>query len=303
VRQYLGRGPALGFALALTLGRPLRLLAILAPAALLVAGAALAALLALRVVALPAASGVRPVVTVVMPAGSGAPEAAHVREVLTATEGVESLQFVPRDAALADLARRPALAGAAIAELQPNPLPDAWIATFSPTAGAARVESGIEHWRKDSWVASVEYDPAPWRKWDAGIRAGRALLLLLAGIAAAALAGALATCALAVPFPAREETRVLLDLGAEPGAIRRPFAYCGAIQLGLATLAGWGALAAAMQWLELPFAQLAAATGLELRLEPVSPLLALGAAAALGCLGWALAAIATAVRFKQVSSY
>jgi cell division protein FtsX len=223
MRHLCGRGPALGLAISQLARRPLRLAAAVSLAGLLVAVLAIPAGAWLRGSVPGAPASPRAQATVLMPVGAGSPESAHVREVLERADGLESLRFLPRDLALAELARRPALAGVNVAGLQPNPLPDAWVATFLPSATAELIEATVAQWTKDPWVGSVEYDPAPWRRWLAVAALARALAvpaaaaLLLVGLAA------FLACATLGPRPLPGESRLLLELGATPRSLRRPW--------------------------------------------------------------------------------
>jgi cell division transport system permease protein len=243
--------------------RPLRLLLVSAMAGFFLAAGDLAIVARMQAPATATAfARPRAVVSVLMPVGAGAPEAAHVREVIQRTDGVESLRFLAREAALAELARRPALSGLHVDGLAVNPLPDAWVVTFEAAVAADRIEAAASAWSKDAWVGSVEYDPAPWRRWLALAGLVRALLVVFALPLALAAFVALAACVLAGPWPQAGQTRLLLELGAAPRALRRPFVYAAACSALLAGLVAWGITALAWRALGPLVARFVAEFGL-----------------------------------------
>ena len=144
---------------------------------------------------------------------------------------VASARFVPRDEAVRELKSLEGLADA-IAALDQNPLPDAYVLRPKSAAPEA-LEALAKELRALPGVAVVQVDSA-WAR-----RVGA-----LAGIARVALTllGALLACAvIAVTFNTirlqiltqREEIEVSRLLGATDAFIRRPFFYLGALQ-GLA---------------------------------------------------------------------
>lgn len=237
MKRYSGRGPALSAALLHLTRRPVRLLLVTSLLAILLAVAELAAVAAWRAPS-TALGQPRPVVSVLMPVGAGAPEAAHVREVLQRNPLVAGVRFLPREASLAELARRPALSALSTGESRGNPLPDAWVVTLVPTATPEQVGAAVGEWSRDSWVGSVEYDPQVWQRWTALRQLAHWLLGVLALALSASFLLALGACVQAGPAPDAAQRRVLMTLGAAPAVLRRPSLYGAAAQALLAGVLG-----------------------------------------------------------------
>jgi cell division transport system permease protein len=155
---------------------------------------------------------------------------------------VAGLRFVSRDEALAELRVAEDLADV-IAELERNPLPDAFVVRGADSAPAA-LEALAAALRALPGVARVQVDSAWAQRLAALVRTGR--------LALGALAVLLATGLVAVTFNTirlqiltqREEIEVSRLLGATDAFVRRPLLYLGLLQgaaggaLGLAILAG-----------------------------------------------------------------
>ncbi|MDH4093570.1 MAG: permease-like cell division protein FtsX [Betaproteobacteria bacterium] len=155
---------------------------------------------------------------------------------------VAGLRFVSRDEALAELRVTEELADV-VAQLERNPLPDAFVVRSADAAPAA-LEALAEALRALPGVARVQVDSAWAQRLAALVRTGR--------LALGALAVLLATGLVAVTFNTirlqiltqREEIEVSRLLGASDGFVRRPLLYLGFLQglaggaLGLAILAG-----------------------------------------------------------------
>lgn len=77
---------------------------------------------------------------------------------LAEKEGVTRVDFIARDLALQDLALRPGLTATALAELKPNPLPDAFRLYFEFGMSPERIPVVLDHVRKMANVASVQFD-------------------------------------------------------------------------------------------------------------------------------------------------
>ena len=163
---------------------------------------------------------------------------------LRAREGVKSVRFVSRDAALSSLKTSTGL-GDVIQALRDNPLPDALIVELSrndgdladEVAGAARTLKPVEHAQVDSaWI----------RRLNAFLGVGRtAVLLLSAVLGLAVLAVAFNTIRLQV-LTRRDEIEVSRLVGATDAYIRRPFLYLGGLQGALS-----GGAAIALVWAAL----------------------------------------------------
>jgi cell division transport system permease protein len=172
---------------------------------------------------------------------------------------VAGLRFVSRDEALAELRVADELADV-IAQLERNPLPDAFVVRGADAAPAA-LEGLAEALRALPGVARVQVDSAWAQRLAALVRTGR--------LALGALAVLLATGLVAVTFNTirlqiltqREEIEVSRLLGATDAFVRRPLLYLGFAQ-GLAGGAlGLAILAAALAVLNLGVRELAQTYG------------------------------------------
>jgi cell division transport system permease protein len=197
---------------------------------------------------------------------------------------VAGLRFVSRDEALAELRVAEELADV-IAQLERNPLPDAFVVRGADSAPAA-LEALAGTLRALPGVARVQVDSAWAQRLAALVRTGR--------LALGALAVLLATGLVAVTFNTirlqiltqREEIEVSRLLGATDAFVRRPLLYLGFLQglaggaLGLAILAG------ALAVLNVGVRELAQAYGSSFSLPFLPWDDALSVAGFSGFLGW-----------------
>ena len=208
-----------------------------------------------------------PEVNLFLAASTSTAEIRQLQSQLAARPGVAQVEWVTRDAALKALAQRTGSSG--LAELKTNPLPDVLVVTLSSQAAPAEVDEAIAQWRRLPRVESVAADTGWHRQLRGLLRVAVAAGTLVGGLAAALLAlVVLASVRLQLSASA-EYVRVLRLVGADTRFIVRPFAYAGALTLGLGMLVasglGWAALAAAAA----PAAELAQAYGAALDLRPL----------------------------------
>ncbi len=248
---------ALREALRRTLARPVAYVLVVGSTGLVFSTMALCVLALWRVLPMDAPAWMRPEALVLAAGAEGENDLAATRAALRQVGLVASVDFVGRDAALAELAQRKSLAMIGLNELRPNPLPDAFVVRFAAGATPDAVEAAVAELRKVKSVDSVEYQPDAYRKLSALAQlAGRLSLLLAASVAGALVIGV----ALAATFWARvdrEEMRVLHLLGADPSSMRRPYVYAGAINLVVAAALAWWILISTAGWLEPAIANLA----------------------------------------------
>jgi cell division transport system permease protein len=213
-----------------------------------------------------AAQGIaaRPQLSLFLRLDADAQAVADIQARLESHPSVAAARFVPKEAALEQLAERTGLPELASA-LDGNPLPDAFVVDTRadlPPSGLERLREELAGW---PGVDHVQLDSAWAHRLDALLRLGRTGIAVLG-----ALLG------------------IALVLAATDGFIRRPFLYYGAL-LGLAGGAiAWGIVEACLRLLEAPVAELARLYGGSFRLA--SPgwresLVLLGLSAALGWLG------------------
>jgi cell division transport system permease protein len=212
--------------------------------------------------------------------GSASGEISALRAKLAEQAHVTTATHVPRDAALAELARR--APGGTLPELKSNPLPDAIVVAFARGTPPESAEAAVAAMRKLARVDSVQYDGTWYRRWSAAA----ALARTIAAVAAAALlvlSVAAVAAAARVPQPVGSAELALLRLvGSSAAQRRRPFAYAGLL-MGLgAGLLAVAALAAVRAGVGPTLASQAAVLGLETTwpLPPWSVLAAVVAGAA-----------------------
>ncbi len=237
-------------ALVLTLGRPLRFVLLAGPTAMVLGALMLASVSLWRLQPLEVPQWLRPQALVLVAGAEGEIDLGSMQTALRQSPLVAAAEFLGRDAALAELARRKALSAIGLNELHPNPLPDAFVIRFEAGSAPDAVEAAVAALRKLKSVDGVEYQGAAYRKLF--------VLSQLAGRLAALIGASLLACmfigvALAATFWTRVdqgEIRVLHMLGADASAMRRPYVYAGALSLVIAMALGWWMAATALAWLE-----------------------------------------------------
>ena len=235
--------------------------------ALLVGGFVVAQTVAPVVARLPAAEA-----TVYVTPGATPEEIKALSGRLEAVEGVARVRLVPREQAWAELQRR-ARDAQPFAEIKPNPLPDALVVEFVPRLRPALVAAAVTVMGKLPRAESVQGDVEWYRRLMVTVQVVAELLGPVVLITA--LLAVVVTVGLVRRFAVIDaaELRLLDQIGAEEGFIRRPFAYAGTALLGMAAAGGLG-LVAAGRWLaNPPLAELTRTFGVDLTLGyPPSPL-------------------------------
>jgi len=229
---------------------------------------------------------VEPQISVFLAPGASARDVAGVEDRIKASPGVKGLRFVPRETALADLKRDPAVAELA-ASLRDNPLPDAFVVAIADreTATLQRLEHDFRALPK---VAQVQIDSAWVRRLDALLDLGRSVVMLLATLLGAALvAVTFNTIRLQIVTHA-EEIEVSRLVGATDAYVRRPFFYLGSLLGALGGVAALGIAFATLAILNRHLAPVGVLYGTTLSLDlPEARVVAatLVLAATLGWLG------------------
>lgn len=146
---------------------------------------------------------------------------------LRGAPGVQSVRFVPREAALASLKRVPGLADV-IASLRENPLPDAFVVTLSSAdaEASARLEA---QFRALPGISTVQVDSAWVRRIDSLLKIARTAVLMLAVLLGFALIAVTFNTIRLQILTQREEIEVSKLVGATDSYVRRPFYYQGAL--------------------------------------------------------------------------
>jgi cell division transport system permease protein len=233
-----------------------------------------------------AARGVsgEPEISVFMTLDAKKEESAAIGPKLREAKGVARVEFKPREQALEELKKNPAM-GDVIAALNQNPLPDAYVVRLSINDGDAleKLAAEIRTWPK---VDVVQIDSAWVRRVATAIKVGRMAVLVLAGLLSFALLAVTFNTIRLQILTQREEIEVSKLLGATNSTIRRPFYYYGAL-LGLLGGGAAGLIVfAALQFMNTGVAELATLYASNFRLDflPAGDLGAILAFAAV--LGW-----------------
>jgi cell division transport system permease protein len=229
---------------------------------------------------------VDPQLTVFLARDAGKTEVSAIEGRLKGVQGVRSVRFVSRDAALSDLGRSAGMSEV-IASLPQNPLPDAFVVTLSTSDPvlADRLELEFKSLPK---VAYVQADSAWVRRLDALLRLGRTAGALLAGLLAIALVAVTFNTIRLQILTQRDEIELCRLIGATHAYIRRPFFYLGSLLGLLGGITAVGIVIAGLVFLNRDLGALAQLYDSDFRLglpRPNEMGVVLGAAAALGWLG------------------
>lgn len=199
----------------------------------------LAAIFGYGLVPLVAKVPLGPEVNVFAALSSSRQDVEHLKARIEQMAGVASVQWVARDDALADLARRSGVAS--LSELKLNPLPDTLIVTLAPATPPAALDAAVASLRKLPKVDGVYADSRWYRRAigaaQVAYRAGLVVGAIALGVLVLILVGAVRLLAVTT----RDELRLYQLVGAERRQIARPYAYAGATMAAAATLLAYGA--------------------------------------------------------------
>jgi cell division transport system permease protein len=169
-----------------------------------------------------------PQVSVFLAPEAGRDDARSVEQRLRQHAQVARVEFVPRDAALAELERSAGL-GDVRASLGHNPLPDAFVVTVRSGSPAA-----MDALRKDvaGWprVQHVQADAQWAQRLHALLGLGRGVVLTLSVVLGILLAAITFNTIRLQILARKEEIEVSKLVGATNSFVRRPFLYLGLLQ-------------------------------------------------------------------------
>jgi cell division transport system permease protein len=232
-----------------------------------------------------------PEVTVFAHPAASPKELRELQSRLEQTAGVALVRLITRDEALAALERRSGAIGA-LPELRSNPLPDALVVQLRGGASTVDIEPTVAAMRKLPRVDSVHADLDWYRKLRALARAATWVGTGF-GAAAVVLVGLILIGAVRLQTAASiDEIRALRLIGADRRFIVRPFAYLGGATLLLAALLAVAGVWVAVQALQQPVRELAAAYGGEFTLQTLPWYHLAGGVATATVLGAIVASIA-----------
>lgn len=211
--------------------------------------------------------------------------------------GASTWRFVPRADALKRLQQSEGMAEI-VASLPRNPLPDAFIVepADNDPESLESLRQTLSAWPK---VAHVQLDSAWVKRFDAFLRLGKLLLLLLAGLFAAGLVAVTFNTIRLQVMAQAAEIELARMIGATDAFIRRPFYYYGALQGALGGLLASALVLLALHLLATPVADLAALYGASFALHPpgASQIAALTGFGAL--LGWLGAQLSVSLSLRK----
>jgi cell division transport system permease protein len=230
-----------------------------------------------------------PEITVFLKPGVGEAAGRALGERIGKQANVASASFISREQGLKSLEQSGL--GELLAGLDNNPLPHA-IAILPDSTTPETIEALAETLRKLPEAEHVSLDSDWAKRLSALLRFGTAIVWMLAGILALALAAITGNTIRLQIYALRDEIEVSRLIGATDRFIRRPFLYFGAMQGLLGGIAGWALLSAALLAVSGHVDQLAAAYGTQFPLAGLAPLeilILLGASTVLGLVGAYLA--------------
>jgi cell division transport system permease protein len=208
-----------------------------------------------------------PQVSIFMAMDAGQADVSAVERRLRAHPEVGRVDFVAREQALAKLKRSAGLADV-LADLERNPLPDAFVVTArsNDPATLEALRDQAARWPK---VEHVQLDAEWARRLDAALGVGRLLVTLLAVLLALALVAVTFNTIRLQILTRRDEIEVSKLIGATNPFIRRPFLYLGALQGLAGGCAAWAIVTLAMIVLNVQLADLATLYGTAFKLQPL----------------------------------
>ncbi|HKQ26445.1 MAG TPA: permease-like cell division protein FtsX [Burkholderiales bacterium] len=208
-----------------------------------------------------------PQVSIFMAMDAGQADVSVVERRLRAHPEVGRFSFIAREQALAKLKRSAGLADV-LADLERNPLPDAFVVTArsNDPATLEALRDQAARWPK---VEHVQLDAEWARRLDAALGVGRLLVTLLAALLALALVAVTFNTIRLQILTRRDEIEVSKLIGATNPFIRRPFLYLGALQGLAGGCAAWAIVTVAVIVLNVQLAELAMLYGTAFNLQPL----------------------------------
>ena len=208
-----------------------------------------------------------PQVSIFMAMDAGQSDVSAVERRLRAHPEVGRVDFIAREQALAKLKRSAGLADV-LADLERNPLPDAFVVTArsNDPATLEALRDQAARWPK---VEHVQLDAEWARRLDAALGVGRMLVTLLALLLALALVAVTFNTIRLQILTRRDEIEVSKLIGATNPFIRRSFLYLGALQGLAGGCAAWVIVTLAAVVLNVELGDLATLYGTAFKLQPL----------------------------------
>jgi cell division transport system permease protein len=239
-----------------------------------------------------------PQLSVFLARDTGKSEAAAVEMQLKRADGIRSVRFLSRDAALAGLKHTPGMTEV-IATLRDNPLPDAFVVTLAANDGelADRLERQFKSLPK---VTHVQADSAWMRRMDTLLHLGRTTIVLLGMLLSFALVAVTFNTIRLQILTQRDEIEVSRLIGATRAYICRPFFYLGSLLGLLGGAAGLAIVFSSMAVLNRDLAQLGVLYDSDFRLHFPAPADATVILAFSALLGWMGAYLSVSRHLREI---
>jgi cell division transport system permease protein len=196
-----------------------------------------------------------PQISVFMARNASKEEVAQTGRRLGQLDGIERIEFVPREQALEQLKHSTGLADI-IGGLNQNPLPDAYI-LYPRHGDPSTLEALRDELQKWPKLDQVQLDSAWARKLEALLSFVRLAVLILSTLLSVALVAITFNTIRLQILTKRDEIEVSKLIGATHAFIRRPFLYFGLVQGLLAGAAAWLIIALSLYLLNDSLAHLA----------------------------------------------
>ena len=239
-----------------------------------------------------------PQVSIFMAMDAGQADVSAVERRLRAHPEVGRVDFIAREQALARLKRSAGLADV-LADLERNPLPDAFVVT-ARSNDPATLEALREQAARWPKVEHVQLDAEWARRLDAALGVGRLLVTLLAALLALALVAVTFNTIRLQILTQREEIEVAKLIGATHRFIRRPFLYIGALQGLAGGVVAWAIVAVSIQVLNNGIADLTRLYTINLQLNQLNHSDSLSLMLFSAWLGWLGAWMSVSRHFHQI---
>lgn len=210
-----------------------------------------------------------PEISLFLTMDAGNDDIAVLKKELAQNPAIDKATFVPRADALKDLAQSNGLADA-IAGLESNPLPDAFV--ISPKATQAQALDTLRsELQKLPHVDLAQLDSAWVYKLEAILKFTRIMVLILASLLSLALVAITFNTIRLQIMTQKEEIQVAKLIGATNAFVRRPFLYFGAMQGLLGGITAWLIIALGLHFLNQPIATLSRLYASDFTLHPLTP--------------------------------
>jgi cell division transport system permease protein len=242
-----------------------------------------------------------PQISLFLTMDTSADDAAQLRNQLERHEGIRSIEFISRTAALEQLGKDSGLDDV-IAGLEDNPLPDAYV--ISPAAiDAGSLDALRNELQRLPGVELAQLDSAWAYKLEAILEFARVAVLVLASLLSLGLIAITFNTIRLQILTQRDEIQISRLIGATDAFIRRPFMYFGALQGLFGGITAWLIIALGLQLLKLPMATLSQLYSSNFTLQPLALSDSLSLLLFSVYLGWLGAWLSVARHLSQIEPH